>query len=72
MQLRHNKRKTAAIKDLLTTAAAGGVDGLTAAVSGGRTSSKNWSAGSPSAVLQGVMDELLQAGSDDSDGDDSS
>eukprot|EP00878_Enallax_costatus_P010498 GHUV01010961.1.p1 GENE.GHUV01010961.1~~GHUV01010961.1.p1 ORF type:complete len:461 (+),score=214.24 GHUV01010961.1:460-1842(+) len=72
VQLRHNKRKSAAIKDLLTKAAAGEVDAVTAAASGGRGSGKQRSAGAPSAVLQDVLDELLQAGGDDSDGDDSS
>lgn len=60
MQLRHNKRKSAAIKDLLTTAAAGEVGSRPSAGAAGRQRST----GAPAAVLQDVLEELLHAGTD--------
>lgn len=66
VQLRHNKRKSAAIKELLTHAPAGEVDdrpcnGCTAS---GRGSHRHQS----TDVLQDVLDELLQQSGDGSDG----
>jgi hypothetical protein len=63
VQLRHNKRKSAAIKDLLATAGTGEHSSGAAAGRHGngspRAAGKHRSPGNPSQVLQGLLDELL-------------
>lgn len=75
VQLRHNTRKSAAIKELLSIAAAGAPGDSTTAAAGGKHSSSRGdtklhrSPGNPSAVLQGLLDDLLAIDGDDEAGD---
>jgi hypothetical protein len=63
VQLRHNKRKSAAIKELLSTAGTGehssGAAGGKHGNGSPRAAGKHRSPGNPSQVLQGLLDELL-------------
>lgn len=73
VQLRHNKRKSAAIKELLSTAgtgehSSGGAAAGKHSSSSPKAQGKHRSPGNPSQVLQGLLDELL-ATDDDEDGD---
>lgn len=70
VQLRHNKRKSAAIKELLSTAGSGEHSG--GATAAGKHSSgspvapgQHRSPGNPSQVLQGLLDELLATDDDE-------
>jgi hypothetical protein len=67
VQLQHNKRKSAAIKDLLSTAGTG--EPSSGAGAGkhdnGSPAGKHRSPGNPSQVLQGLLDELLATDDED-------
>lgn len=68
VQLRHNKRKSAAIKQLLSSAATGELTGASASKAAAMYQSAHVSA----ETLQDALDELLQTDQSDSEGDHSS
>lgn len=70
VQLRHNKRKSAAIKQLLSSAATGELTGPGASAS--KAAAMHQSAHVSAETLQDALDELLQTDQSDSEGDHSS